>query len=543
MDNTLTQGQNFTDTAGRTGIVNFDPKTGNRLALGASTSVPTTLNGVDVIKNPQSFQVPQISNPNDALTNAITGIATSVTNAQAKDTSAETTSNQGNDTLVNLMQQLGGQTGDTNAAEASVGLPTMNKDLSDLQTLQTQQLAGYINNINKNDNAAGFGDSPNLMDAKIQRQHGIDALLTSSLIQAKQGNIQAAQATVDRAIAAKYDPIKNAINVQNTIIAQNRDNLSRADKKLADEKTMQNNLMLKQIDQSIDNEKQLKDLVTTAAKYQAPNSILNKLNAISESGDPQAYFKAVQLAAPYLTDPIDRSYKIAQTQKLLADARAANTGDPMETLAYAQQYQSTGKIPVGLPKGTFGSVAQLAKDLPLQPGQIIQTNTGITPGTDNTLSNAMSALYSATELAKQLKILDDQRIGGLVGGTLGKLTGSSSQQRYVDLRAQIVDLLARARSGAAINDTELKQYESMLPSRFSEPLFLGAQSGNRIDNFVNNLSSDLKNKASSNGWAIAGLSTVKVGNQEYKVGDVVSNGGNPPIYGRVNADGSFTLVQ
>lgn len=38
---TVTQGQSFTDTAGRTGIVNFDPNTGKKLAAGQTVSAPT----------------------------------------------------------------------------------------------------------------------------------------------------------------------------------------------------------------------------------------------------------------------------------------------------------------------------------------------------------------------------------------------------------------------------------------------------------------------------------------------------------------------
>lgn len=285
-----------------------------------SSVVPTTLNGTDVVKNPQSFQVPQVSNPNNALNNAIAGIATSVSSAQAKDTAAENTSNAGNDSLVTLMKELGGETGDRNTAETAIGLPTMNKDLNDLQTLQTQQLGGYINSINKNNNNAEghFDTAVSDDEAKISRQHGIDALLTSSLIQAKQGNITAAQATVDRAISAKYDPIKNAINVQNTIIAQNRDNLSRADKKLADEKTMQNNLMLKNIDKQQQDEKDIQDTIQLVASHNAPNSVIALM---SKAKSP---IEALQIGRAYISDPLARTLQSLQIKKLGQEIKNAD---------------------------------------------------------------------------------------------------------------------------------------------------------------------------------------------------------------------------
>jgi hypothetical protein len=42
----------------------------------------------------------------------------------------------------------------------------------------------------------------------------------------------------------------------------------------------------------------------------------------------------------------------------------------------------------------------------------------------------------------------------------------------------------------------------MLPSRFDEPLGIWADSDVRIDNFINTLSTDLKNKLSTKGIAI-----------------------------------------
>ncbi len=507
----------------------FNSQTGQQIGAVPST-VPLSVTTATPIVTP-----PTNPNPNADVQSALGGLVTSL---QTQATADQNTANTDQTAYENLSAQLGQQTADQQKLEAAQGLPQMNTDLRDLNTLQSRQLGQYINTTNKIDqNSTGaLRAGQEGQNNYVTRQHGIDALLTNSLISAKSGNIQTAQASVDRALALKYDPIKQALETKKFILQNDNSKAATSRKEALD-------AQLKQVDRAIQDEKDVKDIYLTAAKYGAPNNVTSAIDKISQSNDPQAYFKAVQLAAPYLTDPVDRSYKIAQTQKLLQDARSANIGDPMETLAYAQQYQSTGKIPTGIPKGTFGSVAQLAKDLPIQPGQIIQRNTGVTPGSDNTLSNAMSALYSATELAKQLRVLDNQRIGGVVSGTLGKVFGSKDQQQYVDLRDQIVDLLARARSGAAINDTELKQYQGMLPGRFSEPFGLGAQSSDRIDNFTNNLTSDLKNKADSQGWAIAGLSTVKIGGQEYKVGDVISNGGNPPIYGRINADGTISSIQ
>jgi hypothetical protein len=192
-----------------------------------------------------------------------------------------------------------------------------------------------------------------------------------------------------------------------------------------------------------------------------------------------------------------------------------------------------------MPKGSFGEVARIAKELPKQKGQILDSSTGVTPDGAEAAVTAFSSINSAIELANQLKELDKKRWGGIVAGSLGKVFGSEDQQRYVDLRSQITDLLGRARSGAALNAAEEKRYSDMLPGRLSEPFALGADSDVRIDNFINSLTSDLKNKASTRGWVVNGVSEVDLGGTKYTVGDVIESDGKK---GRVNADGSITLI-
>lgn len=517
-----------------TGIVAnpYNTQGSNTLNLGNQTgnlpSVPNTLNAGNV-GNFKSLNTPTGTQTGNFLNELTANYQTNLNSLQSQQQNAQTS-------VQDLMNQLTGQTGDKITAENQVGLPSLNAQARDLQTLSQRQLAAYAQNIFNNDvNATGTTrTAQNGNEAMITRQHGIDAMITNANISAISGQIQTAQAQVDRAMSLKYDPIKQQIENQKFILEQVNTKEARA-------ATMVKDFQLKQIDKQQADESELHKLSTTAAGFGAPTRVLGAVKDLATSGDPMAYYKSVSLLGPYLTDPAERTLKYAQAQKALNEAKAANIGDPMETLSFAQLYQSTGKIPTGIPKGTFGKIAQLAKDLPLTKGQIIQRNTGVTPGSDTTFADALSSLNSAIELSKQLKQLDQQRVGGLVSGTIGKVFGSSDQQRYVDLRGQIVDLLSRARSGAAINETELRQYNAMLPGRFSEAFGLGAQSDVRIDNFTNVLSSDLKNKSDSKGWAIVGLSTVNIGNQEYKVGDIIDNGNGQQ--GRVNADGTISLIQ
>lgn len=302
------------------------------------------------------------------------------------------------------------------------------------------------------------------------------------------------------------------------------------------------NVTAKEVNDSLKNTgiSEIQDLAQKAAGFNAP------LDVVAKIGQSKSLSEATALAAPYMKDPLETAYKKAQIQKIYQDIQQSGVDktlnvDPSQLVAYAQEYASTGKIPTGIPKGSFGVIAQVAKESPKQYGEIVSTATGVKPGGETAYTDALANLASATQLAKQLKELDKKRIGGIVSGSVGGVFGSEDQQRYMDLRTQIIDLLSRARSGAALTPQEEKTYGGMLPGRFSEPFGLGVNSDVRIDNFVNNLSADLTNKAAAKGWTIYGVSKVNLNGKEYTVGDIITTPDGR--HGRINPDKTITIVQ
>ena len=172
--------------------------------------------------------------------------------------------------------------------------------------------------------------------------------------------------------------------------------------------------------------------------------------------------------------------------------------------AYARDYLETGKRPTGVPQQAFGKIAEIARTLPKNDGFIYSRATGVAPDLADTQKAALSSLYDVLTKINDLKEFDKQRFGGVIAGSLGKVFGSEDQQRYVDLRTEIVDLLSRARTGAALTAHEEKMYSDLLPGRLSEPLFLGADSQVKIDNFTRNVKSALDRKLNGYGVAIKG---------------------------------------
>lgn len=138
--------------------------------------------------------------------------------------------------LVDMMNELAGVPKEKAKLEKQAGLPQANAELADLQAKQTMQTAQYMSQMQDIQNKPIAMEFIAGQQGEVQRRAGIDAMITSALVQAKQGQIQTAQNTIDQAMNLKYNTITQRIETQKAILQMNYDNLSRSDKKLADER-------------------------------------------------------------------------------------------------------------------------------------------------------------------------------------------------------------------------------------------------------------------------------------------------------------------
>lgn len=74
---------------------------------------------------------------------------------------------------------------------------------------------------------------------RVQRETAIQALTLNSFLYAAQGNLATAQDMADRAIKAQFEPIEMEISYLKEWLDMNKDNLSREDKKRADQLKIQ----------------------------------------------------------------------------------------------------------------------------------------------------------------------------------------------------------------------------------------------------------------------------------------------------------------
>lgn len=381
--------------------------------------------------------------------------------------------------------------------------------------------------------------------AQMQKQYATQAASVALEQQALQGNIENAKSIAKDMVDLEYGDIEKQIAYQKDLINLNYDNLTRTEKKRADEM----NYILDQRQKAIDEEKANKTAIQNTYIDAINSGITDKkvLNSILNSVTPEA---ALRIAGPYIgktkqeLNDLDVMYKKAQIMNIQSEianrgAEAANY-DPASILAYAQQYASNGSIPTGLPKGSFGLVSQIAKELPKVNGEIVDNNTGIKSSkltaTQLDAYSAMKDLVNKTEEAKQLF---SKLNTGLIGGTLGNVFKTQTRQQYNILRGEIVDLLSRARSGAALTANEEANYLKKIPGTFNQTLWMGSSGENKLEGLKKSLEGKLDTGLKANGISMYGFSKVKVGDEEFTVGDIISNGTQQA---RVNPDGTLTLI-
>lgn len=376
--------------------------------------------------------------------------------------------------------------------------------------------------------------------AAVAREGNADLANRALLSQVDAGNYADAQATIKDKLAAQFQPVQDRIDyLFKYADFNNNDPEARA--------------AAKQLETDKANVQGAAEDLHKAVLQNAPadvqSSIYSAMDKVSNdfaSGKitaSEAQTKMFQAVGPYGANASDKLLKQAQLDNIRSEieargAKGTGTGgitDPTEVLSYAQQYASNGQIPPGMPKGSFGLVAQVAKELPQQPGTIVDANTGVKS------SKFTSAQADAAAIMKDLGDRADRLKETY--NNVGLLSTNADRQNYTDQRNEMVDLLARLRSGAAISQSELDAYEKKLPKLFGITNLTGANipsvGNQKIDDFKSSVTGKLDTSLRTNGQVMYGFTTVKLGGNTYKVGDVIKVGDKS---GRVLPDGTIAPI-
>lgn len=435
-------------------------------------------------------------------------------------------------------------------SEAQTSLAETQSRIADRTVQLRQALRDFEINAEQRGVAREFVESAK---GKIQADAAAELADLSIIENAQLGNLQQAQAEVDRVIENK----KQSFLFENQAIQQEIDNLNKKDDRESKSRAEQLQIALDTRKQNIEtqlaNEKEQRGYMAEAAANGADTATLD---AIRNAKSPQ---EALFVAGDFI-GKLDREAKLAniaqsyssirtnelQQAKLLAELNADNTGNSGDLVAYAQQFAETGKLPsVSELKQSGLNVSQVteyAKQAPKPDGAILSISTGIKP---TTLSDEQEKGITAMNeiVSKTIPTLKD-RFGkintGLIGGLSGLIYTSQDRQDYNTFRQEFLSKLLVARSGAAVTEQEYNRYAKMLPSEFNQMFFLGADGMKKLNALEDSMKINLNNTLNSTQTAIQGYSKVNIPSLgEKKVGEIIDIGGEQY---RVLPDGTLTDI-
>lgn len=349
---------------------------------------------------------------------------------------------------------------------------------------------------------------------------------------------------LERKTQLQLEPLKLKLDFQKLFYEENKDAFNKAEQREFDN-------LVKGTERQYNEEKATKDSVASLLMTALQNGVNVPARVIKELDSARSSAEATQILARNgisLQDPLDRENKLLTNQKLRADILASAGGSERNVdniMAYASQFADTGKLPspseLKLAGLSVGEVTNYARQMPKQEGALVSAKTGVkSSALSPAQEDGILALYDISKKTTELKELEDKRIKGLTSAAFGKIFGATDQENYLNLRTEIIDLLSRARTGAALTASEEKFYKDQLPGRVGTVGFVfGPNTQNKINNFESKINGTLKTRLQGQDLSIYGYSTVNVGGTERRVGELLDIGGT--TY-RVLPDGTLTDI-
>ena len=244
-----------------------------------------------------------------------------------------------------LNPQLVGESAYRTKEEESQGVPALLKTQQDLsgQLTQLQAEAKAIPiQIQKEAEGRGItaGGAAPLERGRL-RDNAIKALYVSSTLEATRGNISLALDLVDRAVKAKYDPIREEIVAAkaNLDLIINSPEYTNAEKKRAAQQKALQDEKERVLNTQADEQKQIWGIATTAAQNGADAlTIRNIQNATTKEEALRIASEAGALGA----ESLDTQVIEVNGQKMLIDTR---TGDIIQSYGTPTSFVEPGENP------------------------------------------------------------------------------------------------------------------------------------------------------------------------------------------------------
>jgi hypothetical protein len=367
----------------------------------------TSVGGTKTYNLDSLTNVPQIQTPPQQPAIDLNSLVASLGN-QALAT--QTDEKQNTSDVESLFKQLAGQTADEQAMGSTLGLDQSNKDLNELQKVANQQTAQYIAEATRAEGARNLRQETNVVQNNLARQRAVDVVLSNALISAKQGDIQYAQGLIDKAMAVKYDPIKQQLEYKKFIATQLGTKASKAQENLL-------NAQLKQVERQQQNEKDINSVLLEAQKSGASPSVIE---AIKNSS---SYSEAIKNAGPSLSTLAKLDIELKRAEIAYKNKQMSLLGEPTAEEKKAQKEAL---------KNAKSSIPVLEDKLTLIDGILNSSAIDSTVGTTFTNRGAGTFLGATGRIASVVGI------PALIGGAFDKISGEKQ-----DLVAGVNQLVSK----------------------------------------------------------------------------------------------------
>jgi hypothetical protein len=328
----LTQGQNFTDTAGRTGVVNFDTQTGKQLPIGQTTTNPNVITPASLQTQPQiqvPTPVPVMATPTQTNNVADTFLKT------LDLTEAEQSAQKGQESLVNkMLENLNMLSGEQQFRSDLIQQSNVGQLRTELQGINSQilkkqaeiaqddiQLVANMRAEERRDTLLPFaqmGQAKLAGDAAIMRGlKTAEVGVLNALAMGKQGDIALAKDLINEAVDAKYAPIRQQNEIAKLQLEAIQPFLSSAEKKQANAQTFKLNQAMKEIDRVSTFQSKI---LENAISMNAPQNVISK---ISQANSIEDITRAGQGYLRSKAEILEDRLKQAQLNKIYSDMQGS----------------------------------------------------------------------------------------------------------------------------------------------------------------------------------------------------------------------------
>src|SRR3990167_1985620 len=273
----------------------------------------------------------KVIQPTPTITPPVAGLNTEVTEVPKLElTAPETDVQKRISEVLGLREGLKGEKSFRAEQEKAAGFPELNRTQTDLSSrLKALQNEALAIPLQLQQEAVGRGITAGglqpLQTAAL-RNNAIQALSVSSLLEASRGNLALAQDQADRAVAAKYDPIKEeiAVKLANLDLILKSPEYTVAEKNRAQAQKTAHEAKNREVVKQEENSKTAQAMATAAVKLNPGNQgalfAAQQVQNLDPS-DSQYLSKVFGLVGQYQTNPEETKLALLKQQQIQQDLK------------------------------------------------------------------------------------------------------------------------------------------------------------------------------------------------------------------------------